>query len=159
MGAARGAGKKQPLCCFIQKKEPDPWGQSVRVGTSLSPQLSELEGSMMVTTMMITWKSWVSMNFNKFQRNYTQVLLQSQRCKSCHSQGDTGPVDLCRSCSLVICKARQGAFNFSQCEQDRSVQVLLCFPACVVTLAVSHAFLIYTEELLKEFLFCVFLYF
>ena len=30
---------------------------------------------------------------------------------------------------------------------------------CVGTLAVSHAFPIYPEELLKEFLFCTFLYF
>lgn len=52
-----------------------------------------------------------------------------------------------------------GAYTFPQCVRDHSIQVPLHPSEDIGTLAMSHAFLISTEELLREFLLCIFLYF
>lgn len=45
-----------------------------------------------------------------------------------------------------------GAYTFPQCVRDHSIQVPLHPSEDIGTLAMSHAFLISTEELLREFL-------
>lgn len=61
--------------------------------------------------------------------------------------------------SLALCQVHQGAFCFSRREQAHGVRVPLCTPARVATLAVSRAFLIDTEMLLRKSLFCTFVLF